>query len=128
MLKQSSIFSCYPLVILTLALILSAGPVDAANYVRYVDTGIPDKYLGSEKPDCSTYSSTLGKCGGGSATAYRSIEDVNKFIKTLESNDSASVYFKRGNKWIITSKSSNLNITKKKYIYWSIWFRKYTFV
>jgi hypothetical protein len=113
MLKQRSIISCCFLVVLTLTLILAAGLVDAANYVRYVDAGIPDKYYGSEKPDCSTYSPTSRNCGGGSAFAYRSIEDINKFIGTLENNDSASIYFKRGNKWNITGTTNFLKIQKK---------------
>mgnify|MGYP003563374125 CR=1 FL=1 len=113
MLKPSVYSSCFLLMILTFFTIFSADIAEAANYVRYVDAGIPDKYYGSEKPDCSTYSSTSGKCVGGSAAAYRSIEDVNKFINNLSNSDSASIYFKRGNKWNITSTSGYLNIQKK---------------
>jgi hypothetical protein len=113
MLKQRSITSCCFLVVLTLTLILSAGLVEATNYIRYVDAGLTDKYYGSEKPDCSTYSSNSGKCSGGSAAAYSSIEDVNVFIQKLENNDSASIYFKRGSKWSITRTANFLNIRKK---------------
>jgi hypothetical protein len=90
--------------------LLSANFVEATDYVRYVDTDISDEYYGSASPDCNDYSPNLGVCGGGNAKAYRSLRDVNKFFNTLNSSDTAVVYFKRGNIWTYSSNDDIIKI------------------
>jgi hypothetical protein len=105
--------SSLKLIFSSFILFSTADIVHSANYTRYVDTNINDNYYDSDTPDCSNYSGKNGSCGSGNDKAYRTIQDVNKFIQKLESGDSASIYFKRDCKWTINSKGSYLNVTKK---------------
>jgi hypothetical protein len=89
-----------------------AGNVQAANHIRYVDGSLTDRYSGSETGDCNSYSAKSGTCGGGTDIAYQSIEDVNKFLQKLESNDTASIFFKKGGKWKVTAPTNALKISK----------------
>jgi hypothetical protein len=105
-------FSCLISVLVLTIGLLSGEFVEAADYVRYVDTDISDKYFASASPDCNNYSPEFGGCGGGNAKAYRSLRDVNKFLSALSSSDTAVVYFKRDKIWTFTSNDDVINIRK----------------
>jgi len=85
----------------------------ATHYTRYVDAHVADIYKASAEPDCGTYDASTGQCEGGSGSSYKTTEDVNSFIKSLASDDSATIYFQRGDTWYITSPSAVLRITKQ---------------
>ena len=106
-------FFHYLLGVLCIAGLLSTQLSEASDYIRYVDPSIADIHLSSAIPDCVEYSPNSGSCADGSSKAYRTTKDVNNFINTLESGDTASIYFKRGGIWTINSGDSYLKITKK---------------
>jgi hypothetical protein len=68
--------------------------VYAATY--YVDSSITDTSVGSATPDCTNYDPVAFTCSGGSASAYKTIADINAF-SALAPGD--SVLFRKGQTW-----------------------------
>jgi hypothetical protein len=68
--------------------------VYAATY--YVDSSITDTNVGSATPDCTNYDPAAFTCSGGSASAYKTIADINAF-SALAPGD--SVLFRKGQTW-----------------------------
>jgi hypothetical protein len=68
---------------------------NSSRNVYYIDNTILDIHVASSTPDCTTYNPTTFLCGGGSATAYATIADIN--VHKLTPND--TVLFRRGGIW-----------------------------
>ena len=69
---------------------ISAQSAYATTY--YVDSSITDTHVGSATPDCTNYDPVNFVCSGGSASAYKTIADVN--AKTFSAGD--SILLKKG--------------------------------
>lgn len=65
----------------------------AATY--YVDSSITDTNVGSATPDCTNYDSVAFTCSGGSASAYKTIADIN--AGSFSSDD--QILFRKGQTW-----------------------------
>ena len=63
--------------------------------VYYVDNSIPDINVASATPDCTTYNPTTFNCGGGTATAFATIADIN----VISFQPGVQVLFRRGDIW-----------------------------
>ena len=111
-LKTFQVFKISKLFVLFISIfvLFISATAESGTYTVYVDTNVTDTYTNSASPDCSIYSPSSGNCGGGSAKAYRTLRDVNAFLNNLGTNDTATVYFKRGNRWIFTSNSDSIKI------------------
>lgn len=53
------------------------GTAKAAGTTYYVDPSIADTNVGSATPDCTNYNPTTFACSGGTASAYKTIADIN---------------------------------------------------
>ncbi|HUD02809.1 MAG TPA: choice-of-anchor Q domain-containing protein, partial [Candidatus Paceibacterota bacterium] len=73
---------------------LAPGLAFAATY--YVDSSITDTNVGSATPDCTNYDPIAFTCSGGSASAYKTVADINAF-SALAPGD--SVLFRKGQIW-----------------------------
>ncbi len=71
------------------------GKAAPAGTTYYVDSAIPDTRVRSALPDCVTYDPSTFSCSGGSACAYKSIDDVN----ACTFNPDDQVLFRRGQTW-----------------------------
>ena len=67
--------------------------VYAATY--YVDSSITDTHVGSATPDCTNYDPVAFTCSGGSASAYKTIADIN--AGSFTSDD--QILFRKGQTW-----------------------------
>lgn len=67
----------------------------AAGTVYYVDNNIADTRIASGVPDCANYSPTAFACGGGSASAYKTVADIN--AASFLPDD--QILFRRGQTW-----------------------------
>jgi len=67
----------------------------AAGTIYYVDSSITDTNVASATPDCTNYDPAAFTCGGGSASAYKTMADVN--AKTFSSDD--QILFRKGQTW-----------------------------
>jgi hypothetical protein len=100
----------YLYIFLVLSLTAIAG---ATDYTVYVDNSISDTYSGSATPDCTNYNPSTFACSGGSASAYNSLDDVDAFVASLSNGtDTATIYWRRGRTWTLTSNSDAINIDK----------------
>jgi hypothetical protein len=100
----------YLYIFLVLSLTAIAG---ATDYTVYVDNSISDTYSGSATPDCTNYNPSTFACSGGSASAYNSLDDVDAFVDSLSNGtDTATIYWRRGRTWTLTSNSDAINIDK----------------
>ena len=70
--------------------------VGAVGTTYYVDSSITDTNVGSATADCTNYDPTAFTCSGGSASAYKTIADINAF-SALAAGD--SVLFRKGQTW-----------------------------
>lgn len=80
----------------------------AATY--YVDADITDTNVASATPDCTNYDPFAYACSGGSASAYKTIADINAGSFSPGDN----IYFKKGEVWreqfVIPSSGTSGNI------------------
>ncbi len=75
---------------------LMVGRVEAATY--YVDSSITDSNIGSSTPDCTNYDPVAFACSGGTASAYKTIADIN--LKSFSPDD--QILFRKGQSWAET--------------------------
>jgi len=47
----------------------------------------------------------------GSDSVYKTMQDVNAFIETLGGDDKATIYFQRGDTWVIQTETAVLNVS-----------------
>jgi parallel beta-helix repeat protein len=76
-------------------ILAAANSSSGTGNIYYVDNTIPDINIASATPDCTTYNPTTYLCGGGSATAYATIADIN----TKAFNPGDTILFRRGEIW-----------------------------
>ena len=82
----------------------------AKDYTRYVDADLKDVYSASQTPDCQNYDPSKATCSGGSQSAFSTSADVNSFIKSLQSGDTAKIYFQRGDTWVMNKADDYIQI------------------
>src|SRR3989344_4679177 len=70
--------------------------VGAVGTTYYVDSSITDTNVGSATADCTNYDPTAFTCSGGSASAYKTIADINAFSALAAGG---SVLFRKGQTW-----------------------------
>jgi hypothetical protein len=99
-------------IFLLLSSAMIANVAEAADYTIYVDANLNRSIPCIATPDCSTYSSASGKCGGGVEKGYKSLQDVNSFLKSTNSTGAAKIFFKRGNKWVFSNDSDTILISR----------------
>jgi Right handed beta helix region len=92
--------------------LLASTAVEAQQYVRYVDANLHDAHLNSATSDCQNYDPSSGSCSGGSAAAFATTADVNKFINSLQSGDTAKIHFQRGDTWVINNSEDVILMVK----------------
>lgn len=68
---------------------------NAAGTIYYVDNTITDTHVASATPDCTNYDPVAFTCGGGSASAYATIADIN--ASTFQPDD--QILFRKGQTW-----------------------------
>jgi hypothetical protein len=85
-----------PILLLTASLFLwFASDSAAAGNIYYVDSSITDTNPASGTPDCTNYNPATFSCSGGSASAYKTIADVN--AGSFSPDD--QILFRKGQVW-----------------------------
>ena len=101
-------FLCILYIILILLVLASSA--FGTVYIRYVDSAIPDNNPASATPDCTNYNTSTFACSGGSESVYVSARDVALFLASLSADDTATVYYRKGQTWVIDASNERPTI------------------
>ena len=108
--KFFQIFKLSKLFVLFIFFIFFTETVSAESYTVYVDASVTDNYTASSKPDCQNYNTSTFVCSGGSDSVYVSARDVRLFLDSLSTNDTATVYYRKGQTWAIDASNERPRI------------------